>query len=82
MENGCEINWDEERILGNPTGAFGTVFQGKVITRNGTDINAAVKQIERGKLEKAYKDKIAILKKLDHQNVVKLLHVEEHHDFM
>ncbi|XP_057372130.1 uncharacterized protein LOC130692725 [Daphnia carinata] len=72
VNKGMKIWFDREKPIGG--GGFGMVFKGKFGGRE-----VAVKRVEMRHVDKREKD--AMLK-LDHPNIVKLLHYETDNDFM
>ena len=70
-----------EDILGQ--GGFGFVFKGKLIHYKGdNEVDVAIKRLQKANLSRTFKERELKQKELDHQNVVKLFHVEENDDFV
>lgn len=71
----------KEDILGQ--GGFGFVFKGKLVLPEGDDeVDVAIKRLQTATLSKTFRERELKQKELNHQNVVKLYHVEENNDFM
>ena len=69
------MTFERSRILGR--GTFACVFFGTL-----NEIPVAVKRIQLHDLEESFKKwEETAMKQLNHENVVKLLHVEENEDF-
>ena len=69
-----EIKFDNKEILG--LGGYGQVFKGEWNNRQ-----VAVKRINLSKVVGHKQEEEITLKKLDHSNVIKLLHVESNNTF-
>ena len=68
-------------ILGQ--GGFGFVFKGKLVHSKGdNEVDVAIKRLQTATLSKTFRERELKQKELNHQNVVKLYHVEENNDFM
>jgi len=71
----------QEDILAK--GGFGFVFKGKLIHSKGdNEVDVAIKRLQTADLSKTFRERELKQKELNHQNVVKLYHVEEDGDFM
>ena len=77
MNRTRRILFEREDIIGR--GAFGKVFRGTLTTKDGIKVEVAVKQIWRNwSAKKIENDRELTQLLLDHPNVVKLLHWEDH----
>ncbi len=81
-----KITYERKDLLGS--GGFANVFKGRLKTETvGGEIiderEVAIKRIELAKKEnQLFGERESEQRKLDHPNVVKLLHVEEDDDFL
>lgn len=80
-------DYDRKKILGQ--GGFGAVFKGKLKNiQDGIEVDVALKRIERVRLDNDETEFKSVgreltLKKLNHRNVVKLLHFnDQDEDFL
>lgn len=80
MNKKWRISFKRESVIGS--GAFGVVFRGTLTTENGTTVLVAVTRIwgdwSSTKIED---DRELVQLKLDHPNVLRLFHWEDHGEF-
>jgi len=83
-----KLDYDKSHILGQ--GGYAIVFKGRLIKNNGDDVqvvDVAIKRLEK-KLNHQIDEMISmerefvIQKKLNHPNVVKLLHIKQDENFL
>ncbi len=82
MTNEWKINYDKKDILGR--GNYGIVYKGKLVNLNNDSVffDVAIKRLVSAMLAKPSSvERELEQRKLDHPNVVKLLHDEEDEDF-
>ncbi len=89
MEDECKsLDYDKNHILGR--GGFAIVYRGKLVKNNGDDgqkADVAIKRIQKNLKHQNYETismerEFIIQKKLNHPNIVKLLHIEQDENFL
>lgn len=81
MKTIVNLSYDDNQKLGK--GSFGTVFAGSLTLLSSKSTPVAIKQIQRGRIERNFQREVEIMKKAgDDPYILRILHTETTDDFL